>query len=164
MAAATKKEKKRLTLGRLALVAGTQQTLSNLIWMLSISMRDNDSRQFYWKFRIRQFNRIFLTWKSLCNKLYFIKWKKNIFFSFNSKSFFFKLRHQKLLKSFFWVGIFVCAPSPIKPSYTKLACSSNFFSLQTSLRELTQQPKVSNHFSHGQTLANRTKPGPSLQV
>jgi hypothetical protein len=30
MAAATKKEKKKLTLGRLALVAGTQQTLSNL--------------------------------------------------------------------------------------------------------------------------------------
>jgi hypothetical protein len=40
MAAATKKEKKRrsLTLGRLALVAGTQQTLSNLLWRLSISM------------------------------------------------------------------------------------------------------------------------------
>jgi hypothetical protein len=30
MASATKKEKKKLTLGRLALVAGTQQTLSNL--------------------------------------------------------------------------------------------------------------------------------------
>jgi hypothetical protein len=30
MAAAPKKEKKKLTLGRLALVAGTQQTLSNL--------------------------------------------------------------------------------------------------------------------------------------
>jgi hypothetical protein len=30
MAAATKKEKKRFTLGRPALVVGTQQTLSNL--------------------------------------------------------------------------------------------------------------------------------------
>jgi hypothetical protein len=30
MATATKKEKKKLTLGRPALVAGTQQTLSNL--------------------------------------------------------------------------------------------------------------------------------------
>jgi hypothetical protein len=40
MAAATKKrkEKKKLTLGRPALVAGTQQTLSNLFWRLSISM------------------------------------------------------------------------------------------------------------------------------
>jgi hypothetical protein len=33
-----RKEKKKLTLGRLALVAGTQQTLSNLFWRLSISM------------------------------------------------------------------------------------------------------------------------------
>jgi hypothetical protein len=32
------KEKKKLTLGRLALVAGTQQILSNLFWRLSISM------------------------------------------------------------------------------------------------------------------------------
>jgi hypothetical protein len=40
MAATTKKrkEKKKLTLGRLALVAGTYQTLSNLFWRLSISM------------------------------------------------------------------------------------------------------------------------------
>ncbi len=43
MAAATKKEKKRkekkkLTVGRLALVAGTYQNLSNLFWRLSISM------------------------------------------------------------------------------------------------------------------------------
>jgi hypothetical protein len=37
MATATKKEKKKLTLGRPALVAGTQQTLSNLL-RLSISM------------------------------------------------------------------------------------------------------------------------------
>jgi hypothetical protein len=36
MAAATKK--KELTLGRLALVEGTQQTLSNLFWRLLISM------------------------------------------------------------------------------------------------------------------------------
>jgi hypothetical protein len=36
MAAATKKNK--LTLGRLALVAGTYQTLSNVFWRLSISM------------------------------------------------------------------------------------------------------------------------------
>jgi hypothetical protein len=41
MAAATKKEKK-LTLGRLALVAGTQQTLSNLFWRLLISMNQID--------------------------------------------------------------------------------------------------------------------------
>jgi hypothetical protein len=33
-----RKEKKKLTLGRLALVAGTQKTLSNLFWRLSISM------------------------------------------------------------------------------------------------------------------------------
>jgi hypothetical protein len=41
MAAETIKEKKRkkkLTLGRPALVTGTQQTLSNLFWRLSISM------------------------------------------------------------------------------------------------------------------------------
>ncbi len=40
MAAATKKrkEKKKLTLGRLALVAGTKQALSNLFLRLSISM------------------------------------------------------------------------------------------------------------------------------
>jgi len=38
MAAATKKEKKKLTLGRPVLVAGTSQTLSNLFWRLSISM------------------------------------------------------------------------------------------------------------------------------
>jgi hypothetical protein len=37
MAAATKKENKKLTLGRPALV-GTKQTLSNLFWRLSISM------------------------------------------------------------------------------------------------------------------------------
>jgi hypothetical protein len=37
MTTATKKEKKKLTLGRLVLVAGTQQTLSNLFWRLSIS-------------------------------------------------------------------------------------------------------------------------------
>jgi hypothetical protein len=38
MAAATKKrkEKKKLTLGRLALVAGTKQTLSNLFWTFDI--------------------------------------------------------------------------------------------------------------------------------
>jgi hypothetical protein len=36
--ATTKKEKKKLTLGRLALVAGTQQILSNLFWRLSIYM------------------------------------------------------------------------------------------------------------------------------
>jgi hypothetical protein len=36
MATATKKEKKKLSLGRLALVAGAQQTLSNLFWRLSI--------------------------------------------------------------------------------------------------------------------------------
>jgi hypothetical protein len=33
-----RKEKKKLTLGRPALVAGTQQTLSNLFWRLLISM------------------------------------------------------------------------------------------------------------------------------
>jgi hypothetical protein len=33
-----RKEKKKLTLGRLALVADTQQILSNLFWRLSISM------------------------------------------------------------------------------------------------------------------------------
>jgi hypothetical protein len=36
-----RKEKKKLTLGRLALVAGTQQTLSNLFWRLSISMGED---------------------------------------------------------------------------------------------------------------------------
>jgi hypothetical protein len=38
MAAATKKEKKKLTFGRPALVTGTQQTLSNLFWRLLISI------------------------------------------------------------------------------------------------------------------------------
>jgi hypothetical protein len=40
MASATKKrkEKKNLTIGRPALVAGTQQTLSNIFWSLSIYM------------------------------------------------------------------------------------------------------------------------------
>jgi hypothetical protein len=38
IAAATKKEKKKLTLGMPALVTGTQQTLSNLFWRLLISM------------------------------------------------------------------------------------------------------------------------------
>jgi hypothetical protein len=40
MAAATKKrkEKKKFTLGWPALVAGTQQTLSNLFWRLAMSM------------------------------------------------------------------------------------------------------------------------------
>jgi hypothetical protein len=38
MATATKERKKKLTLGRPALVVGTQQTLSNLFWRLSISM------------------------------------------------------------------------------------------------------------------------------
>jgi hypothetical protein len=33
-----RKEKKKLTLGRLAQVVGTQQTLSNLFWRLLISM------------------------------------------------------------------------------------------------------------------------------
>jgi hypothetical protein len=33
-----RKEQKKLTLGSPALVAGTQQTLSNLFWRLSISM------------------------------------------------------------------------------------------------------------------------------
>ncbi len=45
MAAATKKrkEKKKLTLGRPALVEGTKQTLSNLFWRLLISMRQTFS-------------------------------------------------------------------------------------------------------------------------
>jgi hypothetical protein len=49
MAAATKKkkEKKKLTLGRLALVAGTQQTLSNIFWRLSISMRKSVQARFF---------------------------------------------------------------------------------------------------------------------
>jgi hypothetical protein len=34
----TRREKKKLTLGRPALIAGTQQTLNNLFWRLSISM------------------------------------------------------------------------------------------------------------------------------
>jgi hypothetical protein len=40
MAAASKKrnEKKKLTLGRLVLVVGTKQTLSNLFWRLWISL------------------------------------------------------------------------------------------------------------------------------
>jgi hypothetical protein len=38
MTTATKKKKKKLTLGRPALVAGTQQNLSNLLWRLSIPM------------------------------------------------------------------------------------------------------------------------------
>jgi hypothetical protein len=37
-AAKNRKEKKKLTLGRPTLVAGTYQTLSNLFWRLSISM------------------------------------------------------------------------------------------------------------------------------
>jgi hypothetical protein len=36
MAVATKKEKKKNTLGRLVLVAGTQQTFSNLFWTFDI--------------------------------------------------------------------------------------------------------------------------------
>jgi hypothetical protein len=43
MATATKKEKKKLTLGRQALVVGKQQTLSNLFWRLSISMFSIDT-------------------------------------------------------------------------------------------------------------------------
>ena len=38
-----RKEKKKLTLGRLALVAGTQQILSNLFKRLSISMAQSSS-------------------------------------------------------------------------------------------------------------------------
>jgi hypothetical protein len=37
-----RKEKKKLTLGRPALVAGTQQTLSNLFWRLLISMGEGE--------------------------------------------------------------------------------------------------------------------------
>ncbi len=37
-----RKEKKKLALGRPVLVAGTQQTLSNLFWRLSISMVKTD--------------------------------------------------------------------------------------------------------------------------
>jgi hypothetical protein len=43
MTTATKKEKKKLTLGRPALVGGKQQTLSNLFWRLSISMFSIDT-------------------------------------------------------------------------------------------------------------------------
>jgi hypothetical protein len=38
-----RKEKKKLTLGGPALVAGIQQTLSNLLWRLSISMFSTDT-------------------------------------------------------------------------------------------------------------------------
>jgi hypothetical protein len=38
-----RKEKKKLTLGRLALIAGTQQILSNLFWRLSISMSETEA-------------------------------------------------------------------------------------------------------------------------
>jgi hypothetical protein len=59
MATATKKEKKKLTLGRPALVAGTQKNLKQSILRLSISMQATFrfSFVFHWSLSAAAFGR-----------------------------------------------------------------------------------------------------------